>query len=202
MANERLGTKNIELLLNQYRSERKRLIFQLGKVRETIIQLKAARTKEAKTTPPEGIKRGPGRPRKDASPELLPKRGPGRPRKDDPTAPGLRRKRKRAKTGGYRLSPWDEMVITTITKEGLLPKQMIVDRAKAWAKTNAKKMTGPEVEAKITRVLQKLSGSRGLLGTHRTGLRRGYHYGLKEWFFASSGALRQQHLDKIAPEKE
>jgi hypothetical protein len=50
---------------------------------------------------------------------------------------------------------------------------------------------------KLTRVLQKLSGKRGVLGAHRSGLRRGYHYGLKDWFFASSGALRKQHYDKL-----
>jgi len=200
MANERLGAKNIELLLNQYRGERKRLIFQLSKVRDTIAQLKAVRAKEEKTAQVEGVKRGPGRPRKEVDPNA-PKRGPGRPRKSeaDGAAPS-RRRRKRARTGGYRLSPWDEMVIATVTKEGLIPKEVIVERARAWAKTNAKKMNAEEVEGKITRVLQKLSGSRGMLGTHRTGLRRGYHYGLKEWFFESSGALRKQHLDKLVLE--
>ncbi|MGV3636264.1 MAG: hypothetical protein ACO1NQ_01330 [Flavobacteriales bacterium] len=197
MANERLGSKNVELLLDQYRSERKRLIFQLNKVRDTIVQLKSIRTKEAKNAPVEGVKRGPGRPRKEENADA-PKRGPGRPRKNAEGAPvAKRRGRKRARTGGYRLSPWDEMVIGTITKEGLLPKQILLERAKAWAKVHAKKMTAEDVEMKLTRVLQKLSGSRGLLGTHRTGLQRGYHYGLKEWFFASSGALRKQHLDKL-----
>ena len=62
-------------------------------------------------------------------------------------------------------------------------------------------MSAPEVEVKITRVLQKLSGKRGELGTHRTGLRRGYHYGLKEWFFASSGLLRRSYLDKLVIKK-
>ena len=197
MANERLGSKNIELLLNQYRSERKRLIFQLNKVRDTIVQLKSIRAKEAKNAPEEGVKRGPGRPRKIEDPDA-PKRGPGRPRKVvDGEAVTEPKSRKRARSAGYRLSPWDHMVIGAITKEGLLPKQILLERAKAWAKVNAKKMNADEVEVKLTRVLQKLSGSRGMLGTHRTGLQRGYHYGLKEWFFASSGALRKQHLSKL-----
>ncbi|MBX2972951.1 MAG: hypothetical protein KF797_07605 [Flavobacteriales bacterium] len=190
MANERLGTKNIELPLSQYRAERKRLIFQLDRVRETIARLKATQAKETKAAPEEGEKRK-----------------AGRPRKADGAAPAKRAGRKRGRkkrtvTVGYRLSPWDDMVIAAITKEGLLPKETIVERAKSWAKTNAKKMTAPEVEVKVTRVLQKLSGKRGVLGTHRTGLRRGYHYGLKEWFFASTGALRKQHLDKLVLESK
>lgn len=200
MANERLGTKNVELLLNQYRSERKRLIFQLSRVRETITHLKSVRAKEAKEAPVEGVKRGPGRPRKNAASDQTERALRGA-RKTEGAVPG-KRGRKKTRAGGYRLSPWDEMVIAAITKEGLLPKETIVEHARAWAKTNAKKMSAADVETKITRVLQKLSGKRGVLGTHRTGLRRGYHYGLKEWFFASTGALRKQHLDKLVLESK
>jgi hypothetical protein len=90
------------------------------------------------------------------------------------------------------------MVLESITKAGqLLPKEAIMTAALAWAKKNAPEMTPEDVEAKITRVLQKLSGRRGQLGTHRSGLRRGYHYGLKDWFFTSSGLLRKQHYDKL-----
>lgn len=181
MANQRLGTKNIELLLNQYRSERKRLIFQLGKVRETITQLKSIRSKEAKVEPVDIPKRGPGRPRKIPLDGAVPARRSG----------------KRRRSGGYRLSDWDNVVIDAITKEGLLPKQVILERVRSWVKQQGMRMSAADVEVKVTRVLQKLSGTRGLLGTHRTGLQRGYHYGLKEWFFTSSGALRKQHLDKL-----
>lgn len=200
MANERLGTKNVELLLNQYRSERKRLIFQLSRVRETITHLKSIRAKEAKEAPVDGVKRGPGRPRKNASPDQA-ESAVRRLGKTGATAPG-KRGRKQARAGGYRLSPWDDMVVAAISKEGLLPKEVIMERARAWAKTNARKMSATDVETKVTRVLQKLSGKRGVLGTHRTGLRRGYHYGLKEWFFASTGALRKQHLDKLVLESK
>lgn len=197
MANERLGTKNIEQLLNQYRSERKRLFFQLRRVRETITHLKTIRAKEVKAETGTLVKRGPGRPRKDEGLEVV-KRGPGRPRKNPesgeaPAKIGRRRRR----TGGYRLSPWDQAVIEAIKKEGLLPKQIILDRVRSWVKDQGMRMSGAEIEVKVTRVLQKLSGSRGLLGTYRSGQQRGYHYGLKEWFFASSGALRKQHLSKM-----
>lgn len=189
MATERLGEKNIDLLLNQYRSERKRLMFQLNKVRETIGELKTLRAKAAKAAPEATVKRGPGRPPKVRS-------------EDGGSASAGRRRgrRKNARAGGYRLSPWDVMVVDAIKKEGLLPKEVIMEHARAWAKTHAKRMTIDEISVKVTRVLQKLSGPRGVLGTHRTGLRRGYHYGLKEWFFASSGALRKQYMDRLVLE--
>lgn len=194
MANERLGAKNVEVLLNQYRSERKRLIFQLARIRETIEQLRSIRTKEGREKPSLEVRRGPGRPRK-----IVPQDEEGSPaaRGGDAGASAKRGRKKRARSGGYRLSPWDEMVVEAITKEGLLPKEVIVQRARVWARTNARKMSAAELETKVTRVLQKLSGRRGVLGTHRSGLRRGYHYGLKEWFFASTGALRKQHLGKL-----
>lgn len=207
MANKRLSEKDIDQLLNQYRSERRRLSFQLDNVRKAIKELKAVRGPLSTNQAPDGtvIKRGPGRPRKyplptDQGPVI--KRGPGRPRKIDSgmatgETPG-RRKKRQIKDGGYRLSDWDNMVIDSIAKsERLLPKEDILKNAIEWAKTAYPEMSQEDVEAKITRVLQKLSGKRGELGTHRSGLRRGYHYGVKDWFFASSGKLRKQHLNKL-----
>jgi hypothetical protein len=189
MANKRLSEKDIDQLLNQYRSERRRLGFQLENVRRAISELKSVRTTMAPAagsgsdTPV--VKRGPGRPRKDPN-------APVTPRKSG------RRKKRQIKEGGYRLSDWDTMVINSITKsDRLLPKEDILKNARQWANKAYPDMSEAEVEAKITRVLQKLSGKRGALGTHRSGLRRGYHYGVKDWFFASSGKLRKQHLDKL-----
>jgi hypothetical protein len=109
-----------------------------------------------------------------------------------------RRKRRAIKSGGYRLSEWDDVVINAITKTNeLQPKEELLKHLMAWARKNEPAMKEAEVEAKLTRILQKLSGRRGVLGTHRSGLRRGYHYGLKEWFFTSSGKLRKQHLEKL-----
>jgi hypothetical protein len=186
MANERLGKKNIDMLLSHYRSERKRLNFQLERVRAAITDLKAAkaRTEEnSATSDADGVvKRGPGRPRKNP---------------DAPAAPRKRKKRVVA-PGGYRLSNWDEMILETIRKaDNLLPKEDLLKASLVWAKKNEPKMKAAEVDAKLTRVLQKLSGKRGDLGTHRSGLRRGYHYGLKEWFFATSGRLRRERLEKL-----
>lgn len=185
MANKRLSEKDIDQLLIQYRSERRRLNYQLETVREAIRDLKALRGD--KTADEDGeapVKRGPGRPRKTAT--GAPSKKPGR------------RKKRIVRDGGYRLSNWDEMVIGLIkSRDQLLPKQQILAHAMTWAKKNEPGMKPADVEAKITRVLQKLSGKRGVLGTHRSGLRRGYHYGIKDWFFASSGLLRKQHYDKL-----
>ena len=185
MAMKRLNPKEVDQLLTQYRSERRRLMFQLETVREAIRGLKSVHGDKG-----------------DDQDETMVKRGPGRPRKADTGASASkktgRRKRREIKNGGYRLSEWDNVIIGAITKTNeLLPKEELLKHLVAWARKNEPAMKEAEVEAKLTRVLQKLSGQRGVLGTHRSGLRRGYHYGLKEWFFASSGKLRKQHLGKL-----
>lgn len=188
MANKRLSEKDIDQLLNQYRSERRRLSFQLETVRQAIKDLKGVRPPASAHTISDVpvIKRGPGRPRKSEAGTISHTAKPGR------------RKKRQIKDGGYRLSDWDGMVIDSIAKtDRLLPKEEILKNAIDWAKKQHPEMTEADVEAKITRVLQKLSGKRGELGTHRSGLRRGYHYGVKDWFFASSGKLRKQHLNKL-----
>ena len=186
MAKRKLNEKDINELLAQYRSERRRLIFQLERVREAIADLKAQRGDGSPEEGEEPVKRGPGRPGKAEGGKATRRRKPGR------------RKKRTIKDGGYRLSEWDDMVVNAITKAGrLLTKEELRAQAMVWAKKNEPLMKEDEIDVKLTRVLQKLSGKRGVLGTHRTGLRRGYHYGLKDWFFASSGSLRKQHYDKL-----
>ena len=176
MAAKRLNTEDIDELLANYRAERRRLNFQLTRVREAIAELKAVR---------------------DGKP--IPARSGAKPATTKATRrkPG-RRKKREIKDGGYRLNPWDLMVIELIrSKDRLLPKEDIMAHAHKWAAKNEPKMSSEEVEAKVTRTLQKLSGKRGELGTHRTGLRRGYHYGIKDWFFATSGKLKKAMFDKL-----
>jgi len=188
MPPKRLSEKEIGQLLGQYRSERRRLMFQLETVRTAIRDLKAGLS-GSPATPATGdvpVKRGPGRPRKTDAEKALTRKKPGR------------RKKRTIEGGGYRLNDWDKTILDTIrNRNQLLPKEELLKAVSAWAKKNEPSMSAEEVEAKLTRVLQKLSGKRGELGTHRTGLRRGYHYGIKEWFFASSGLLRKQHYDKL-----
>ena len=66
MPNKRLSEKDIDQLLNQYRSERRRLSFQLETVRQAIKDLKGVRKPATADSISDGpvIKRGPGRPRK------------------------------------------------------------------------------------------------------------------------------------------
>lgn len=185
MARKRLSEKDIDQLLSHYRSERRRLAFQLEQVRAAIVGLKkdkAGAAKGASTQVAGTAKRGPGRPRKNAAEK--PKGKPGRPKKR------VRKERE--------LNPWDNMVLNTIKSTGrLMPKEELLQHAKTWAASNEPGMKAPEIEAFLTRTLQKLSGKKKMLGTHHSGLRRGYHYGLRDWFFASSGKLRKQHYDRL-----
>lgn len=195
MAKKRLSEKDIDQLLAHYRNERRRLGYQMDLVRNAIADLKEnkekAAIKSASSAKADGLtpKRGPGRPRKDASTAAAPGK-PGRPKK---------RERKERP-----LNEWDNVVVGTIKTSGrLLPKEELLDAAQSWASVNKPKLSTKEVEAYLTRSLQKLSGKKKLLGTHHTGLRRGYHYGLRDWFFQSSGKLRKQHYDRLVltPEK-
>jgi len=188
MPPKKLNEKEVEHLLGQYRSERRRLLFQLENVRQAITALKGNSTPAPAASGEAPVKRGPGRPRKTDAEKAATKAK---------AKPG-RRKKRVVTGGGYRLSDWDGMILSAIEKAGqLLPKEALMTAATEWAQTNAPEMSAEDIEAKLTRVLQKLSGRRGQLGTHRSGLRRGYHYGLKDWFFASSGLLRKQHYDKL-----
>ena len=185
MAKKRLNPKEVEQLLGQYRSERRRLLFQLENVREAIRELKGVGGDSSDEGEDVPAKRGPGRPRNPAGPKKY-KRKPGR------------RKKREVKNGGYKLSDWDQVIVDAITKRNeLLPKEELKKHLIGWARKNEPAMKEDELEIKLTRVLQKSSGKRGVLGTYRSGLRRGYHYGLKDWFFRSTGKLRKQHLNKL-----
>lgn len=196
MAKKRLNEKDVDMLLSQYRSERRRLNFQLGLVRTALKDLRRAKSALPKTPPkpnvvvlPDGtVKRRPGRPRKGEVVEKKPKRGPGRPPKK------VRPPRE--------LNPWDNMILNAIRSSGkLMPKEELMKHAIHWAGSNEPAMKKPAIEAFVTRTLQKLSGRKKMLGMHHTGLQRGNHYGLKEWFFQSSGKLRRQHLDRLVLNK-
>jgi hypothetical protein len=190
MAKKRLNEKDIDQLLAHYRAERRRLGYQLELVRAAIENLKEERgnaspatDKKAAPVGLNGTAKRRGRPRKDGA-ATAPKGKPGRPKK--------RERKERA------LNDWDQQVLQAITSTGrLLPKEEILTHVKAWAKREQPSLSATEVEAFLTRSLQKLSGKKKLLGTHHSGLRRGYHYGLKDWFFQSSGKLRKQHYDRL-----
>ena len=194
MAKKRLSEKDIDQLLGHYRAERRRLSFQLELVRNTIVDLK-----KAQVDAPPSVKRT------TVTIDGVPKRGPGRPRKEGnsanmPGKPGRPKKRERKERP---LNEWDTVILDAIKSTGrLLPKEELLEFTAAWAAKNAPALSPAEVEAFLTRSLQKLSGKKKLLGTHHSGLRRGYHYGMKDWFFQSSGKLRKQHYDRLVLQPE
>lgn len=191
MAKRRLSEKNIDQLLLHYRNERRRLSYQLDMIKAAIADLKQQKgeaTEEAETAHADAhaipvVRRGPGRPRKNPVEAKAPGK-PGRPKK---------RERKERP-----LNEWDSAVIGAIQSKGkLMPKEELLKYVTTWAAKHKPELSPAEVEAFLTRTLQKLSGKKKMLGTHHSGLRRGYHYGLRDWFFQSSGKLRKQHFDKL-----
>lgn len=192
MAKRRLSNENVEELMAHYQNERRRLNYKLDLVKEAIADLKGRQQEQAETiaaaSPAKAeSKRAPGRPKKTAAAKKKTTRKPGRPKK---------RERKERP-----LNEWDNAVLDSINSTGrLMPKEELLEHLTTWAAVNKPELSQDEVAAFLTRTLQKLSGKRKLLGTHHTGLRRGYHYGLIDWFFKSSGRLRRQHYHRLVLE--
>lgn len=199
MARKRLSEKEIGLLLGQRRSERRVLMFQLDDVRRSIGELKQLLKSANRASDKKG------------DPNAVPvKRGPGRPRKYPPgEAPALKRRyrrkpgRKASRKGKtYRPSEWDQAVLNAIaSKKMLMTKSELLAEIRKWAAKNKTGMKPVEVETHLTRTLQKLSTDQRELGTYHSGLIRGNHYGLKQWFFSTTKKLRPQHLDKLDVKK-
>ena len=117
MPKKRFTEKDIEQLLGHYRSERRRLVFQLDAVRKSIKDLRSIKT-TGSSSAVAPVKRGPGRPRKTDGP-VRRGRKPGR------------KKKRTIKEGGYRLNPWDQNVIASIQNSGrLLTKQELLANLK------------------------------------------------------------------------
>lgn len=174
MAKDRLKKPELERLLGEYFAERRMLMFKLDKVRIAITELKRVRVEKEEAA--------------EAATEARKTRSTHR-RKPGP-------RKRRTVVGGYRLNAWDNMVVEAITRSNrLLTKQELLDITKAWAKREEPSAKSSEVEVKLTRTLQKLSGKRAVLGKHRSGKMRGLHYGIMPWFF--HGKLRQEHKAKV-----
>ena len=173
----RLSEEEIENLLASYRSQRKQLNYQLSMVQQAIKNLKHVRGLKVELAEARAEKR--------ANTPRTYKRKPGR-------------RKKRTVIGGYKLNPWDQFVVDTITaNDRLMTKAELIDISKEWAKANSVKATAAQREIKITRSLNKLGGKRGDIGKHRTGVGRGLHYGLGDWFFANTGKLKAIFNDKV-----
>jgi len=177
----RLSETEIDELLSTYRSQRKQLNYQMGLVKTAIKDLKDTRVRKEERAIEQAEHRA-NAPRKT-------KRKPGR-------------RKKRTVVGGYKVNPWDQFVIDTITThDRLMTKAEMITIAKDWAKQNSIKATAAEREIKITRSLNKLGGKRHDIGKHRTGVGRGLHYGIGEWFFSNTGKMKAVFKDKIVEDK-
>lgn len=187
MARERLKKEELDRLLTELFGERRLLMYKLDRVREAISELKALR--ESKEAAEAGIE----------APEGEGAKAPRGERTKRRRKPG--RRKKRVVVGGYRLNDWDHMVVGAVKEaDRLLTKEELRDKAAAWAKKAYPKLTADDLEVKLTRTLQKLSGKRGVLGKHRTGLQRGLHYGVIDWFF--NGKLRKENKSKVVVAKD
>lgn len=174
-------------------------MFQLDDVRRSIGELKQLLKSANRASDKKG------------DPNAVPvKRGPGRPRKYPPgEAPALKRRYRRKpgckasrKGKTYRPSEWDQAVLNAIaSKKMLMTKSELLAEIRKWAAKNKTGMKPVEVETHLTRTLQKLSTDQRELGTYHSGLIRGNHYGLKQWFFSTTKKLRPQHLDKLDVKK-
>ena len=173
----RLSDTEIDELLATYRSQRKQLNYQMGLIQTAIKDLKDTRARKEERAIERAEQRA-NAPRKA-------KRKPGR-------------RKKRTVQGGYKMNPWDQFIVDTITThDRLMTKAELIDISKDWIKQNAIKATAAEREVKITRSLNKLGGKRNDIGKHRTGVGRGLHYGIGDWFFSNSGKMKAVFKDKI-----
>lgn len=187
MARERLKKEELDRLLTELFGERRLLMYKLDRVREAISELKALRESKEATEAGTEAPAGDGtRSARGAKAKRRRKHG---------------RRKKRKVVGGYRLNEWDNMVVGAIKNaDRLLSKEELRDKATAWAKKAHPKLTADELDVKLTRSLQKLSGKRGVLGKHRSGLQRGLHYGVIDWFF--NGKLRKENKSKLVVAKD
>lgn len=174
---KRLSEEDVIQLLKTYRAQRKQLNVQLSVVKQAIKDLRyyqenrekiEQERKEARASNPRKYKRKPGR------------------------------RKKRTVVGGYKMNPWDQFIIDTIKeRDVLMTKAELVEARGAWGKANKTKESVAEREKMITRSLNKLGGKRGDIGKHRTGIGRGMHYGLGEWFFSNNGKLKGVNKKRI-----
>lgn len=156
-----LSSGEIQDLINKYQSELKKLEFQTEEIVATIDGLKkwlaSVESREKIVLAKVGKKK---KSAAKISMEPAVKRKRGRPsKKVKKVAPGAK-KEKAAK--GYKLSDWDNWVISSIKDKGQpLITQEIIDTVKAKAQESGLSSSDKEVKNKVTRSLQKLANRRG-----------------------------------------
>jgi hypothetical protein len=217
MSNLQLTELEIRDLLNRYRSEMRKLEFQMRRIQSTVEDLSEVLGEEPPTAPvrtassssttkkrgpgrpPKKKKRGPGRPPKSESSKRGPgrppkkKRGPGRPpKKRGPgRPPKSKNKSKRGrKKGSYRLSDWDKFILNTVDNaDKPLINSELFDRAQEW--DTAKDMSDDDVKQYISRSIHKLANKHKTLNkVPYEG--RGYAYATDKMVF-NNGKLKKEY---------
>lgn len=157
----------------QTRERRKRITVVLPKLSEQSMQAQMA------------AKRGPGRPRKDATqtaPETEPEKvkEPGKKSKDAPLS-GVEKPDAEASKGGYKLSEFDEMIMEALrAKNHVLINADFIEYITDKLTAAGKPEEHDEIKKKVSRSLHKLTAKRNdLTQVEHSG--RGLAYAFPEW---------------------
>lgn len=168
----------------QTRGKRKRITVTLPKPGEQSMQAQMA------------AKRGPGRPRKDATqtaPEPEKAKEPGKKSKDAPL-PGVEKPDTEASKGGYKLSAFDEMIMEALrAKNHVLINADFIEYITDKLIAAGKPEEHDEIKKKVSRSLHKLTAKRNdLTQVEHSG--RGLAYAFPEW--AKNGRTKPQFRRK------
>ncbi len=213
MSNPNLNSLEIRDLINRYKSELRKLDFQVEKTQSTISDLEAQLGERMRYEETESSATGeePGSVTRSAAPAK--KRGRGRPRKSDKAASNGHQAKKKGSSGKgkkagpvakapigpkpmkrkRKLSEWDEFVLDTLEKnKTALISSELLDKAekKNKRKTGSDKLTDLQLKRKLNQVLHKLANKRGaIVKTQYAG--KGFAYGLPDWY-DDSGQLKPE----------
>lgn len=208
-----LSNHEINDLIRRYESELRKLQFQLEKTNATIRDLyemrdsadvspapaaeRAAITfvggvpeqeeeKQEKSAPVKRRRRG--RPPKSASKD----QGGSETSKAEKPTRKRKGKRVRRKTGGYRLSGWDQVIVNGLEEKGkIMVNADFFERAMQYNNEAGHGLDESDVRGKVSRSLHKLANKRGdIIKVNFEG--KGYAYALPGWL-KPSGELKKKH---------
>lgn len=160
-----------------------------------------------KRGPKPGTKRKRGRPRKNATQvaSSAPATSSKTKSKSAPTKAAAKKATKKAPAPkaeagsdnkGYRLSDWDEFVLTTLTSENkLLSKADLDTFAQKFTADKGVSMSDKQRYVKVSNVLHKLANKRKDVMKYNISKGK-VLYGLSDWFFANSGKLKKAYIPK------
>lgn len=171
MPRRKYTDEELKDLLIHYKSELKKLQFQVLEIKDIIARL------QGKADPDKA----------EEAPEKAPKKTSIK--KRPPRKRG--RKKKRAP---YKLSEWDSFILDVLEKEDrLLTKNDLENFVMHRASLIKEEMTPDQASTKVTRILHKLANKRDTIRKYSLS-GRGYGYGLSKWFFQTSGKLKRKYM--------